>query len=167
MNFQLVAKSLLNIIPFLWAFVLVALHLSPERLWQNFHQSLPLVLIVIFYFGIFKSRRFNIFLIFVLGLITDFLSTTPFGLNTFIYTLMFLLADIISPYVCDFSFKHLWLVFMCVMLLIDIVLAWFGRIMTGFWVSSTFWFVQYLFMCLCYPIIVWITAKLNLFSRGL
>ena len=73
--------------PFLWALMWVCISFSPIRLWQNYHQALPLVLIVIFYYALFDYRRLNVFMVFILGLLTDFLSFGSIGLNCFIYVL--------------------------------------------------------------------------------
>ena len=153
------------LMPFLWALMWICLSFSPVRLWQNYHQTLPLVLIVIFYYALFDYRRFNIFIVFILGLLADFLSFGSVGLNCFIYALIFFMANLLQPYIQNFSFRYLWLFFCALMLITDIIWAWLGRLTTGIWVSASFWFVQYLFTCLCYPMITWITAKLNCYTK--
>jgi len=154
------------LMPFLWAFLLVCVSFSPVRLWLNYHQNLPLVLIVIFYYALFNYKKLNVLVVFLLGLFADFLSMGALGLNAFIYVLMFFMANLLQPYIQNFSFKYLWLFFCVLMLITDIAWAWLGRLTTGIWVSPSFWFVQYVFTCLCYPIITWFTAKLNYYIRG-
>ena len=161
MKKSLFKTFLYYVFPFLWAFLFVCGNFIPERLFQNFHQSLPLVLIVIFYFALFSPERLNVLLVFILGLFADLLSFSVLGLNTFIFVGMFFMANLLQSYIYGFSFKNLWIVFCSLMLITDVVWAWLARLSTGVWVSASFWLVQYVFMCLSYPIVIWITGKLN------
>ena len=161
MKEKLLKTILYYIFPFLWAFGFVCGSFIPERLFQNFHQVLPLVLIVIFYYAIFSPRRLNVFMVFILGLLADLLSSSVLGLNAFIYVAMFFMANLLQAYVCTFSFKQLWIVFCILMFICDVICAWLARLSTGVWVSASFWLVQYVFICLCYPVVLWITGKLN------
>ena len=161
MKKRLFKTILYYVFPFLWALLFVCGAFIPERLFQNFHQALPLTLIVIFYYAVFSPQRLNVVLVFILGLLADLLSFSTLGLNAFIFVGMFFMANLLQAYIYSFSFKHLWFVFCSLMLLCDIVWAWLARLSTGVWVSASFWLVQYIFMCLCYPVIIWITGKLN------
>ena len=167
MKKELFKTILYYLFPFLWAFIFVCASFIPERLFQNFHQTLPFVLIVIFYFAVFSAYRLNVFLVFILGLLADLLSFSVLGLNTFIFIGTFFISNLLQPYLYSFSFKHLWFVFACLMLLCDIAWAWLARLSTGVWVSSSFWFVQYVFMCLFYPVIFWITGKLDRYTKDI
>ncbi len=161
MKVNLLKTVLYYLFPFLWALLFVCACFVPERLFRNFHQFLPLVLIIIFYFALFSSKRLNVIAVFILGILADFLSPSIFGLNSFIFVGMFFMSNLLQPYIYAFSFKNLWCVFCGLMLLCDILWAWFTHLFTGVWVSASFWLVQYVFVCLFYPIIIWITGKLN------
>lgn len=161
MRKKLLKPILHYIFPFLWAFLFVCGGFIPERLFQNFHQSLPLSLIIVFYYAIFSPQRLNVFWIFFLGLLADLLSCSVLGLNTFIFVGMFFMANLLQAYIYTFSFKHLWCVFCFLMLVCDVVWAWLARLSTGVWVSASFWLVQYVFMCMFYPVIIWLTGKLD------
>jgi len=100
-------------------------------------------------------------LIFLLGILSDLISVGAFGLNTFIFVWFFFWTNFLKNYIQKLSFNYLWGIFSLLMLLTDVIWAWLGRIAVGVWVSPSFWFVQYIFVCLCYPFIFWITAKLN------
>ena len=131
--------------PFLWALFWVMSGLMPERLFQSFHQSLPLVLIVIFYFALFSPNRLNVLCVFLLGLLADLLSSGIMGLNAFIFVGMFFMANMFQSYIQEISFKQLWGIFCGLMLITDIIWAWLARLAIGVWVSPSFWFVQYVF----------------------
>ncbi len=166
MKTKLLKNFLYYFFPILWAILFVCIGVIPTRLFQNFHQNIPFILVVIFYFALFGSNRLNVLIVFGLGLLTDFLSPSAIlGLNAFIYVIMFFMAQLFKSYLYNLSFCHLWIIFCILMLFVDIVWVWLARFTTNLWVTPSFWFVQYLFTCMFYPIIVWITAKLNLYTK--
>ena len=63
MKKELIKTILYYTFPFLWAFLFVCMNFIPKRLFQNIHQSLPFVLIVIFYYAVFSPQRLNVLLV--------------------------------------------------------------------------------------------------------
>ena len=154
-------KYIAATVPFLWGLFCVFLNFLPLSFFGYYHQSIPVILITIFYFAVFAPNKLNIFCVFSLGLLADLLSTAPFGIHAFIFSFLFFISNLARLYIFRFSFYKLWVVFSCFFFITDVVWAWLFCLTTGVWVSASFWFVQYIFTCLLYPLFVWLSGTIN------
>lgn len=154
-------KCLFFSLPFLFGLFCVFLGNIPISFLPYYHQALPLILGVVFYFSIFNPLFLNAILVFILGLISDSLSALPMGVSSFIYIYVFFIGNFFRPYFYPMVFSQLWLVFALVLFSADIIWSFLFFLISGVWVSSGFWFVQYLFTLLLYPVICRICGFLN------
>ena len=77
------------------------------------------------------------------------------------FSLFFFASNLIRSYLFRLPFLQLWAVFAVLFLLTDIVWSWLFKMVSGMWVSASFWFVQYLIVCLIYPFFMWLTGHVN------
>ena len=147
--------------PFLLGLLLIFFNQIPFHLMPYYHQSFPFVCCVIFYFAVFNPKVLNVFLVFLLGLISDAITSVPFGFNTFGYVFLFFIANLFQSYLINMVFWQLWCVFAILFFCTDIIWAFLFFLISGIWVSTGFWFVQYLFVCLFYPLFCYVLGILN------
>ena len=147
--------------PFLLGVFLVLFSQIPFPLIPHYHQSFPFVLCIIFYFSVFNSKGLNVFMVFFLGLLMDMISSVPLGFNALGYVTLFFMANLFQSYLVNFVFLQLWLVFCVLLLCIDVLWAFLFFLISDVWVSSGFWFVQYLLVCLSYPLFCRLSSFFN------
>ncbi len=122
-----------------------------------------LTLIPVFYWAVYRSYDFSIFSAFMTGLFLDFLDGTPLGINTLIFTLFYLITKTQRRYLLGKPFIFVWFGFAVLSfgayffkwLFVSINYAAFTPILISF--------ISYLLLLLCYPLISWPCAKLNLY----
>ena len=147
--------------PFLLGLFCVLLGQRPFSLLPYFHQSVPFVRGILFYFSVFNPKALNIFLVFLLGLITDMICSVPLGFYSFGYVFIFFVANFFQSYLLNMIFAQLWIVFSLLVFFTDVLWAFLFFLISGIWVSTGFWFVQCLFVCLSYPVICRLCGFLN------
>jgi len=147
--------------PFFLGLFLILLGQIPTSLMPYYHQSFPFVVGVIFYFAVFNPKVLNVFLVFLLGLLMDLLTTLPLGFYAFGFVFMFFMATLFQSYLINMVFKQLWIVFGLFFFCTDVLWAFLFFLISGTWVSTGFWFVQYIFVCLTYPFFCRLSGFLN------
>ena len=147
--------------PFLLGLFLILLSLVPVAFMPYYHQSFPFVLGIIFYFAVFNPKVLNVFLVFFLGLMMDTMTVLPLGFNAFGYVFIFFIANLFQSYLINMVFVQLWLVFCLLFFCTDVIWAFLFFLISGIWVSTGFWFVQFLFVCLSYPLFCRLSGFLN------
>lgn len=122
---------------------------------------IPLVYIPIFYFAVFRPSLLNAYENFGLGVFTDLISQTPFGLYSFLFVLLFFVARLNRLFFKDLSFNKLWALFaVCSGLMLLITLFLF-TIVSGTVINTYFLFYQYIILNLVYPLGVFLLGRLN------
>lgn len=147
--------------PFLLGLLLILFSQIPFSLIPYYHQSFPFICCLIFYFAIFNPKVLNLFLVFLLGLIMDMLTTLPLGFYAFGFIFMFFIVTLFRSYLINMVFKQLWVVFSFLFFCTDVLWAFMFFLISGAWVSTGFWFVQCLFVCLSYPFFCRLAGFLN------
>ena len=127
-------KKILNILPFLLGLIFILFSQIPFSLFPHYHQSLPLVVGIIFYFSIFNPRLLNVFCVFGLGFISDVITSVPLGFNIFGYVFIFFISNLFYSYLIDMNFKQLWFVFCLLFLCTDVIWAFLFFLISGIWV---------------------------------
>lgn len=149
-------------LPMLVCLALVLFNMMPFSLTVIYQIPIPFVLIVIFYFGVFHPAVLNGICVFIIGLFADLLMDSPFGLQAFIYVLLFFTANLNRRYLLSLSFEGLWMSFS--LILAFVYLVWyliFSFISFQLLTVSGFVF-QYVVLVLCYPPVSWACGWLNL-----
>lgn len=122
---------------------------------------IPLIYIPIFYFAVFRPSLLNAYENFGLGIFTDLISQTTFGLYSFLFVLLFFIARLNRLFLKDLSFNKLWLLFaICSALLLLIELFLF-TLVSGTVIDTFFLFYQYIILNLLYPLGVFLLGRLN------
>ena len=147
--------------PFLMGLFLILFSLVPVNLLPYYHQSFPFITGIIFYFSIFNPKVLNVFLVFLLGVINDVTTSLPLGFYAFGFVLIFFLVSLLRSYFVDMVFTQLWIMFCLIFFCTDVIWAFLFFLISGIWVSTGFWFVQYLFVCLFFPFLCRFSGYLN------
>lgn len=160
-TFLFLKKTFYFSLPFLMGLFLILIGQIPFSLFPYYHQAFPFVAGIIFYFAIFNPKVLNVFLIFLLGLLTDIVTSLPLGFYAFGYVFIFFMANLFQSYLINMVFLQLWFVFCILFFCTDVIWTFLFFLISGVWVSTGFWFVQFLFMCLFYPLICRLSGFLN------
>lgn len=125
----------------------------------------PLVLIVIYYFAVFRPSVLNVITVFFLGILTDLLLSTPFGLNAFFFVLVFFIANLARSFLLDMSFNGLWISFAVLMFVVDLLWYLFSSFIAGQWLFLGAFILQYILLVLFCPLVIsfccWLNIKLG------
>ncbi len=108
-------------VPFLVIVVLILLTLIPAQLPLN-ATNLPFPLLAIFYWAVFRPESVSVGVIFVAGLLVDFLSGSSIGMHTFLYVLIFSISKGQRRFLIGQGFLTLWVSFFLVCVLHQAVL---------------------------------------------
>ena len=138
--------------PFLLGLFLVFLSQVPSELMPYYHQSFPFVTGLIFYFAIFNPKALNVFWVFLLGLIMDTITSVPLGFNAFGFVFIFFIANLFQSYLMAMTFLQVWFVYALLFFCTDVLWAFLFFIISGTWVATSFWTVQYFFTALSFPL---------------
>ncbi len=119
----------------------------------------PLVGVMCVYFwAVYRPDLFNVWSVFILGVVSDILSVSPMGFYLFLYLVMFVLVTHLAKYITEKNFEILWV---GLMLLMPIVLF------CGWLVISVYYtqflpvkavFFSYLLSVALYPVVGGINA---------
>lgn len=162
MKFLRKAKKLFWISsPFLLGLFLILFGQISMPLVPYYHQSFPFIVGLIFYFSIFNPKILNVFLVFLLGLVMDMITILPLGFYTFGFMFIYFMVNLFQSYLLNMVFTQLWLVFILLFFCTDVIWVFLFFLISGIWVSTGFWFVQYVFVCLTYPLFCRFYAFLN------
>lgn len=122
-----------------------------------------LVLIPIFYWAVYRPYSFSVVSAFFTGLALDLLESTPLGVNTLVFTVLYIATETQRRFLTGKSFSLVWVGFA--------ILAFGAYFFKWFFVSVNFAvftplgtaFVSYFLLVLAYPVIVWPCAKLHIY----
>lgn len=121
----------------------------------------PMVFIPIFYFAVFRPTLLNEYALFTLGLLTDLISGTSFGLFSFIFVLLFFIARLNRLFFKELSFSRLWLLFSLLTGLMLLTELFLFALCEGSVVQTKFLFQQATLLILFFPIGVNLCNRLN------
>ena len=139
MKFELLFKRIFwKFIPFLLGVFFVLFAQVPFSLMPYYHQSFPFVLGMIFYFAIFNPKALNVFLVFLLGIFQDLITSVPLGFNALGFVFVFFMANLFQSYLVNMIFVHLWCVFSVLFFCTDVIWAFLFFLISGTWVSTGF-----------------------------
>ena len=157
MNSFSVRKFFKKIVPPLFCLIIILLSQTPNVQVV----FVPLVYTPIFYFAIFRPSLLNAYENFGLGIFTDLISQTPFGIYSFLFVLLFFIARLNRLFLKELSFNKLWALFsICSALLLLIELFLF-TLVSGTVINTYFLFYQYIILVLLYPVSISFLCWLN------
>ena len=154
-------------LPTLMCLMFVLFGSSIYSLTPFYQIPMPFVLSVIFYFSVFHPAILNVFCIFCIGIFADLIETSPFGLNTFFYVLIFFCGNIHRRFFLNLKFNDFWLSYALV--LAGVLLLWYIFCIIATLTIMPFLPVlfQYAVLVFTYPAIAWLCGYLNLKIGGL
>lgn len=141
--------------------LLVLLSLAPFSFMPIYHTELPIVMIIIFCFAVFNPALLNGVCVFFIGLFADLLMAGPFGLQAFIYVLLFFVANLNRRFLLTLSFKYLWLAFAFILAVVYVIWYLLFSLVTFTLLSADSFILQYLVLVLIYPAVSWCCGWLN------
>ncbi len=126
----------------------------------------PLILIVIYYFAIFRPSVLNDITVFFLGLLTDFLLDAPIGFHAFFYVLLFFLTNLNRAFLLNLSFNALWIIFVAVLFCFDTLTYLSISLLSGTFLYPVDLFIQFFLLVFFYPLIMAFCGWLNIRLGG-
>lgn len=161
MNKIRVKKYFYHILFFLGIFLFVFIE-NCSFSFVGYNQSyLSSLLGIIFYFSVFNPKLFNIFVIFLLGIVSDYLMQAPFGMQMFLFTMTFFLANFNKRVILISSFNRQWFSFLLISFIIFILGLILLKLAYGNVHSIKVLLSEYIMTVLSYPFIAWICGLIN------
>jgi len=144
-------------VPFLVCLILIFLSQTPDSRFL----FVPLAYIPIFYFAVFRPGVLNAYLLFLLGLLADTLTQTPFGLFSLLFVLMFFIARLNHLFLQELSFRNLWIFFVVLSGLLLLVQYFIFVLSESAIVHTKFLFQQFTVLSLFFPLGLRACDRLN------
>ncbi len=122
-----------------------------------------LVLVPIFYWAVYRPYSFSVVSAFFTGLALDLLESTPLGVNTLVFTVLYIATETQRRFLTGKSFSLVWFGF-AILSFGAYFLKWFF-VSVSFAVFTPVWtaFVSYFLLVSAYPAVVWPCAKLHMY----
>ena len=157
----------LKCIPLLMSFVCLMLSFIPLKSEISANARPMVGIICVYFWVIYRPDLFNLWSVFILGVVSDILSLAPMGINLFMYLLTYLAVVNLIKYVNDKTFEILW-AGMALLLPVIMFAAWLViSIYYEHFVPLKGLFFSYLLSVVIYPIIGGINAVVvNRFLQG-
>lgn len=122
-----------------------------------------LTLIPIFYWAVYRPYAFSIISAFLFGLALDLLDSTPLGINTFVFTVFYLLADSQRRFLSAKPFGFVWFGFGLLSLGAYFLKWLFVSINYALFTPAGIAAASWMLSVIAYPLLVFPCAKLHLY----
>ncbi len=142
-----VLALIIGILPFSW-FAVSLLHV-------------PVVFGIIYYFTIFRPNVLNVFLVFILGIFADLVMHMPLGLQPLLFITLLFTTALNRRFLAGQEFDGQWLGFMMIFFLIMFMRYIAVGVLLGQIPDVSFFFWEYVFVSLCYPLTALLCGYLN------
>jgi len=146
-------------LPLLGCFLILLRHI-------NGLHFLPLTEGVIFFFTLFNPTALPLVMVVFLGLFADLIASAFFGLNTFIFVLIFFVVNFFRRFLSDLSFWGIWIFFIILNVLILLFSALIFFLFLGHGYPVTLYLQEGVSLCLFYPALMRLCNRLNTWLTG-
>lgn len=157
-NFRLLFKRLC---PFLLCVFLILCSLVPFHFLPRYPYAVSWILIPIFYFAVYNPKCLSAWAVFVLGLISECFIQSPLGVTTFVFVLLFFMANVVRKYLLEMTFWPLWSIFTTYLLIVLLVQYAFVSMLSPYHVSFMPVLVEFWILALVYPYGMRFCARLD------
>ena len=151
--------------PFMLCLALILCHLLPYHFLPYYGYSIQWVLIPIFYFAIYNPRCLSSWAVFILGGIAELLVQSPLGVTTFVFVLLFFIANFLRKYLLEMTFVPLWIIFSSLLLVVELVGYGLTSLLAQYPVAFQPIFVEFWVLTLIYPFLMRFCAHLDRKAR--
>ena len=152
-----------SILPLLSATLIVLVSATPLHLPFSAMTAPSLILMVVYYWTIYRPDLLNGFFILLLGLLQDLLIGGAFGITSFILLLTYLTIISQRRFFHSKSFTVVWWGFMLIALGAGLI-AWITAIiLSGRWVSPAAPAISTLLTILLYPVVAALLSQIHKF----
>ena len=149
--------------PKLFTFFLLFLSIIPVSLTGYAGIRPCIILIPVFYWGIFRPQSFSVSAAFFLGLFLDFSDNTPLGVNALIVAFFYMFLDSQRRFLSSKPFVFVWTGFALFSFLFYF-LKWFcTAVCYSRFSPFHLFFFSWLLLVLLYPFIAWFCTLIHLF----
>lgn len=122
-----------------------------------------LVMIPVFYWAVYRPYSFSVISAFFTGMALDLLKSSPLGVNTLVFTLLYLAADSQRRFLMNKTFLFVWFGF-AVLSFAAYFFKWlFVSINFAAFTPAGAALISYFLLVAAYPLVVWPCAKLHLY----
>ena len=148
-------------LPFVFCLCLLTATRIPFHFLPNYPFATEWILIPIFYFAIYHPKCLSSWAVFLLGLFSDLMTQSSFGVMTFCYVLVFFIANFLRKYLVELNFWALWGVFATLLFLILNIEYLLVSLQASTFVAAYPIFVEFWVLILAYPFLMRFCAYLD------
>ena len=144
--------SLQHSLPFLLSLLYILINYAPSRLWVLNDVRPAVGVICVFYWMLCRPDLFNMVTVFVLGFISDILSSAPMGADIISYLAVYVAISNLASFFNNKPFTFIWFGFSVVFIAVELLK----------WLLSSVYYAQFLplgklfftllFTIACYPV---------------
>lgn len=121
------------------------------------------VLVPIFYWALYRPYSFSVVSAFLTGLALDLLESTPLGVNTLTFTVLYIVTETQRRFLTGKTFSLVWAGFAILSFGAYFLKWFFVSVCLAVFTPIGSAFVSCLLLVLAYPAIVWPCAKLHIY----
>jgi len=151
----------LKLLPFLLCLCLILFSTIPLFTLPGYLYSFQFVYIPIFYYAIYHPKVLSSWVVFILSLLADLLTTQIFGVYTFSYMVIFFVANFWRKYFINMTFKVLWGIFGLVILGVELFTYFLIWLFSDAGMTMYPIFVEIIVLMLAYPLFISLCAFLD------
>ena len=148
--------SLQHSLPFLLSLLYILINYAPSRLWLLNDIRPAVGVICVFYWMLYRPDLFNMVVVFVLGFISDILSSAPMGTDIISFLAIYVVISNLSSLFNNKPFTFIWLGFGIVFIGVAFLKWLISSIYYAHFLPLSTLFFTLLFTIACYPVISFI-----------
>ena len=150
-----------QLLPVMVTLLVLIISLVPFHI-PGFSRIVPaFALMAIFHWGIYRPELMPVAAVFLIGLISDALQGTPFGLHSIAYLAVYGAVTFQHGFFFDKSFAVVWLVFSFMAALVTILSFILVSFVSGALASPAAAFFQFLSTAAFFPVMSWALSRLH------
>ena len=147
--------------PFMLCLCLIIGSLIPFHFLPHYPYSIQWIFIPIFYFAIYNPKCLSSWAVFILGIISESFTQSPFGVATFCFVLLFFIGNFLRKYLLELTFFPLWIVFSAMLLCVELLQYFLVSMLSVYPIAFQPILTEFWILTLVYPFLMRFCAHLD------
>lgn len=156
---QRLRYMLYGVTPLLWVIFFLLVGMVPFEVPYFSAVAPSFTFMVIFFWTVHRPESVPYYLVFLVGLLQDFLEGSLAGLNAFMFLVMYEILIQQRRFIYGRSFPFLWLVFLLLSFLATVFSWGVTSFIAGSLVALDTYVVRLVFSCFLFPVLVWLMSR--------
>ena len=144
--------TLQHALPFLLSCLYILINYAPSRLWLLNDVRPAVGVVCVFYWVLYRPDLFNMGTVFVLGFISDILSSAPMGADIISYLAVYVTISNLNSLFNNKPFTFIWFGFSFVFICVEILKWLIASVYYAHFLPLSNLFFTLLFTIACYPV---------------